>query len=85
MNIHNLTSRHSNILKGVVIGKKSWGLFSNEWTNGINEWCFTREEILGKFEKYNIKIPNSLLKEFDNMIQRKRIKRIEEEIKRLKK
>ena len=82
--IHNLESCHPNILKGVIIGKKSWGLFVEQWTGGINEWVFTREEILREFKKKNIKIPKSLLKEFDNLLERKRIKRIEKEIERLK-
>jgi hypothetical protein len=74
--LEQLESRHSNVLKGVVAGKKSWGLWVEQWTSGINEWCFTREEILGEFEKRDIKIPESLMKEFDNLVEKKRIKRL---------
>lgn len=56
----------------------------DEWSNGINEWCFTKKEIIEEFEKKKIKIPEPLLKDFDNRIQMKRIKRLENEIKRMK-
>ncbi len=56
----------------MIIGKKSWGLFLQEWTDGISEGSFTREEILFEFEKNNIKIPESLLKDFYNTLYRKR-------------
>lgn len=35
MKLDKLSCRHPNTLKGVIVGKKSWGLFLNEWTNGI--------------------------------------------------
>ena len=78
-----LKSRHPNVLRSVIIGKKSWGLWLEQYSEGINEWSFTREEILNIFYKHNIKIPESFLKEFDNLIQKKRLKRIEKEIERL--
>jgi hypothetical protein len=74
---HDLRSRHSNILKGVIIGKKSWGLHLKMWSEGINEWCFTKDEILQIFKDNNIDIPKSLMIEFDNLISKKRIERIE--------
>ena len=70
-----ITSRHPNILKTVLIGKKGWGLWVQEWTNGIVEWSFTKEEILGEFEKLNIEIPEPLLKDFENVLERKKKKR----------
>jgi len=76
MNIHNLKSRHSNILKGVVIGKKSWGLWVDQWSQGIVEGSFRRQEILGEFEKRNIEIPESFLRDFNNVLERKRLKRL---------
>lgn len=66
-------SRHPNILKSVIISKKSWGLWLNEWTDGICEWCFTKEEILGQFG--DIEIPESFLLDFDNVLSRKKQKR----------
>ena len=68
-------SKHPNILKGVIIGKKSWGLFLQEWTNGICEWCFTEEEILSQFTENGIKIPESFLLDFRNTLERKKLKR----------
>lgn len=73
-----------NVFEAVIRGKKSWGLWVKEWTDGINEWLFTREEILSEFEKRGIVIPEPLLKDFDNVLEKKRLKRIEKEIDRLK-
>jgi len=75
LNRDKLSSRHSNIVKGVIIGKKSWGLFLNEWTDGIAEGLFTTDEILNEFKIKKIKIPDSLLLDFKNNIQQKIIKR----------
>ena len=66
-----IKTKHSNILKGVIIGKKSWGLWKNEWSDGISEGLFTINEILEEFHKHNIKIPDSLFKDFLNTILRK--------------
>jgi hypothetical protein len=63
------------MLYSVIKGKKSWGLWIKEWSMGISECNFTKEEILQQFYDYNIKIPESLLKDFDNNIQREKIKR----------
>ena len=61
-------TRHPNILRCVIIGKKSWGLWVNEWSDGIVEGSFTKSEILEEFSKHNITIPESLLKDFENRI-----------------
>lgn len=65
-------SRHPNILKSVIIGKKGWGLWCEQWSQGIVEWTFTKEEILNEFVKRDITIPEPLMKEWDNLIQRKK-------------
>lgn len=65
-------SRHSNILKGVITGKKGWGLWVDQWSDGICDWTFTEEEILGEFQKRNIQIPEPLLKDFRNRINKKK-------------
>lgn len=61
-------TRHSNILKGVISGKKGWGLWLNEWAQGISEGSFTKKEILQEFEDKGIKIPRSLFIDFENRI-----------------
>jgi len=71
MKVDFLKSKHSNILKGVVTGKKSWGLWVNEWGNGIVEGSFSKKEILDEFEKRKIEIPEPLLKDFENVIYKK--------------
>lgn len=70
-----IITRHPNIVRGVIIGKKSWGLFLNEWSDGIVEGSFTKREIIKEFEDNGIKIPESLLKDFENRIIQKMKKR----------
>lgn len=70
-----IKTRHPNILKSVFVGKRGWGLWRDQWTDGIVDWCFTREEILNEFFEKNIEIPEPLLKEFDDFIQKKKLKR----------
>lgn len=72
-----LYSRHPNLLRSVIIGKKGWGLWVDEWTNGIVDWTFTREEIMSNFEEFNIKVPESFIKDFDNVLEKKKKKRNE--------
>ena len=59
----------------MIIGKKSWGLFLNEWSDGIVEGSFTKKEIIKEFYENNIIIPESLLKDFENRIIQKINKR----------
>jgi hypothetical protein len=66
-----LISRHPNIFKGVIIGKKSWGLWVKEWSDGIVEGSFTKRELLQQFSDNNIKIPEPFLDDFDNVIHKK--------------
>lgn len=63
-----------NVLFAVISAKKSWGLWCDEWSDGIVDWCFTKEEILGQFEEVGLKIPDSFLLEFNNRILKKKIK-----------
>ncbi len=63
-------SCHPNILKGVITGKKSWGLHVKMWSEGITEWSFTKDEIVKSFTDNGIVIPEPLMKEFDNLINK---------------
>lgn len=65
-------TRHPNIVKAVITGKKSWGLWVNEWSDGIVEWSFTLDEILNEFKNKNIIIPEELLQDFKNRINHKK-------------
>lgn len=56
-----------------MIGKKSWGLHVKMWSEGIAEGTFTKYELLQQFTDNNIKIPESLLNDFNNWVWRKRI------------
>lgn len=70
-----IITKHPNILKSVLIGKKGLGLWFDQWSDGIVDWSFTKEEILDEFEKRGVEIPESFLIEFDNLIEKKKIKR----------
>lgn len=76
-----IESIHPNILKGVITGKKGWGLWKTEFAMGIAECNFTKDEILIQFEENGIKIPDVFMKELDNEIERFKIKRYEEYLK----
>ena len=73
-----INSKHPNILRAVIIGKKGWGLWVNQWAEGINEWSFTKEEILNEFKIRDIVIPKSFLIDFENRIEKLRQKRLED-------
>lgn len=72
-------SRHPNILKAVIIGKKGWGLLIKEWGGGIGSGLFTKYEFFEIFKSHNIIIPDSLLIEFNNLVWKERFKRDEEQ------
>lgn len=76
-------TRHPNILRSVMIGKKSWGLHVDMWSDGIVEWTFTLEEILEEFSSRNIEIPEPFLLDFKNRIQKKKDIRNQKELERL--
>lgn len=67
-----IPTRHPNILKGVIVGKKSWGLHMKMWSEGISEGSFTIEEILEQFTKKNIVIPECFIRDFENTIRKKK-------------
>ena len=73
-----ILSRHPNIVKGVIVGKKSWGLWSDQWSDGIVEGSFRKKEILDEFVKRNIEIPEPLLVDFENKIYKKMKKLFEQ-------
>ena len=67
-----IRTRHPNILKSVLTGKSGWGLWRDQWSDGIVENSFTKEEILREFIDNKIEIPLPLLKEFDDFIEKKK-------------
>lgn len=66
----NPVTRHPNILYGVIVGKKGWGLWVKAWCEGIVECSFTKEDILQEFTDRSIEIPEPLMIEWDNLIQK---------------
>lgn len=77
-----IKSRHSNILKSILIAKKSWGLWVQEWTDGIVDWTFTKEEILSQFD--GIEIPESFMNDFENVLHKKKMIRNQKYLESLK-
>jgi hypothetical protein len=67
-----IVTRHPNIVKAVIVGKKAWGLWCSQWSEGIAEGTFTKIEILEEFESKGIKIPTSLMKDFEDRVWKKR-------------
>jgi hypothetical protein len=67
-----IITRHPNIVKSVLIGKKGWGLWVDQWIEGIVDCTFTKEEILNEFYKRGVEIPDSFLTEFKNLIEKKK-------------
>jgi hypothetical protein len=63
-----MKTRHPNILKSVLIAKKGWRLWVNEWSEGISDGLFTKEEILEEFKSKQIELPESFIKELDDTI-----------------
>lgn len=61
-------TRHPNVVRSVITGKKSWGLWVKEWSMGISECTFWKEDFIEDFNKLGITLPQSLDKEFDNRI-----------------
>lgn len=80
-----IVTKHPNILKGVITSKKGWGLWVDEWSSGIVEWSFTKDEILEEFKKRKIELPESMMMEFDKLIEKKKKRRYptEEQIKEM--
>lgn len=72
-----IITRHPNIVKGVIVGKKAWGLWCDQWAEGISEGTFLKREIIEEFTKLDIRIPDSLMKDFEDRIYRKDKKRSE--------
>jgi len=66
---------HTNVLYGVLMGKKGIGLWLKEWSLGISEWSFTKEEIINEFTIRGIEIPDSIMIEFDNLINKMKLNR----------
>ena len=79
----NPKTKHPNILKAVISGKKGWGLWVKQWTEGIVECSFTKEEILKEFQLKGIEIPESLMLQWDKLIVKMKNIRNENYLKQL--
>lgn len=76
----NPVTRHPNILKSVICGKKGWGLTVKTWSEGIGSGLFTKYEFYELFNSFGIEIPKSLILEFNNSVYKERIKREKEQL-----
>jgi len=77
-----LTS-HPNVLFHAIRGKKSFGLWVKQWSQGIAECSFTKEEIVQEFSDKGLRIPKGLMKSFDDSIRKEKIKRYERDLREL--
>ncbi len=72
MFITGIPTKQPLLLKAAIMGKKGWGLWMQEWTDGVAEWNFTEEEILKQFSILDIIIPEVLYLDFKNTWRKKR-------------
>ena len=75
-----LITKHPNILKMVIEGKKGWGLWVKEWSEGIAEGTFTKFEILNEFKTKEINVPKPFMDDFLFRILDKRIKYVKKSL-----
>ncbi len=52
-----------------------------EWTDGIVDWTFTKEEILSQFD--GIEIPEPFMNDFENVLHKKKMIRNQKYLKDL--
>lgn len=71
-------------MKSVIVGKKSLGLWIDQWSDGVVDNSFSIEEILKEFSNKKIEIPKSFLLDFNNRIYKKKLIKFELEINRLR-
>jgi len=69
-----IKTRHPNILKSVLVSKKGWGLWLDQFSDGIVDCSFSEEEIMKIFTDV-VELPESFVIEFQNIIDKKKIKR----------
>lgn len=67
-----MVTRHPNIVKCVLISKKGWRLWVNEWSMGVVEGVFTKQEIIEDINGRGFEIPESMITELENTIQKMR-------------
>lgn len=85
MGKNKMTSSQPRIMEAVIRGKKAWGLWLDQWTDGIADWTFTKEEIWEGFTERGIKVPESFEKDFDNRLKKKKEIRNEKYLEELNK
>jgi hypothetical protein len=78
-----IITKHPLTVYKFIKGKKSWGLWVQQWSDGIVDWTFKIEEIESLFIENNIDIPESLWKDFLNVIEQKKLKRNKQYLKSL--
>lgn len=65
-----IESCQPNILKHVLMGKKGYSLWCNQWSEGIAQGLFSKEEILREFELRGVIIPECFLIQFEKSIDK---------------
>lgn len=65
-------TKHPNLVKAVLVAKKGWGLWVDEWSSGIAEGLFTKQEIMDFFGNSGVLLSDAFQKELNDSIRRKK-------------
>ena len=60
--------RQPNILRHVLMGKKGFSLWCNQWAEGVGQGLFSREEILFEFDLRSVVIPECFMIQLEKAI-----------------
>ena len=65
---------HPNIMRHVMMGKKGWSLWCNQWSEGVGQGLLRKEEILEIFHEKEVHIPDCFMLQFENTIRKEKLK-----------
>lgn len=67
-----ISTKHPNVVKALITAKKGWGLWRDEWSSGIADGLFTKDEIIDDIYRHGVLLPESFHKELDTAIRKKK-------------
>lgn len=65
---------HPNVMRHVMMGKKGFSLWVNQYSEGIGQGLFRKDDILDEFRKRDIHIPDCFMLQLDNTIWKEKLK-----------
>lgn len=72
-----------NVMRHVLMGKKGWGLWTREFSLGIADCDFRKDEIMEEFHEMKIQVPKCFMDEFENRIWKCKLMRYERTLREL--